>query len=174
MGKSKYALHVFILVSYNFYLYSCMFYNSLRPSDAHIKSSSPLVQIMACNLCSAKPLSETMLECCYWNKLQGNLNENSYIFIQENASENVTWKKSAIFSWPQCDKKVQYNILWHSVLKAITAPFMGELWGVYCEDFGENYNGTTMYFPVVFASDGLLYIAVQRFTLDPPQGMTFW
>ena len=31
------------------------------------------------------------------NKLQWNLNRNSYIFIQENAFENVVWKMAAIF-----------------------------------------------------------------------------
>ena len=36
------------------------------------------------------------------NKLQWNINQNSYIFIQENPFENVVWKMVAIFSWPQC------------------------------------------------------------------------
>ena len=35
-------------------------------------------------------------------KLQWNLNRNSYIFIQENALENVVRKMSAILSRPQC------------------------------------------------------------------------
>ena len=38
------------------------------------------------------------------NKLQWNLDGNLYIFIQENAFENVVWKMSAILSWPQCVK----------------------------------------------------------------------
>ena len=36
------------------------------------------------------------------NKLQWNLNRNSYIFTQENAFENSVWKMAAILSWPQC------------------------------------------------------------------------
>ena len=52
--------------------------------------------------------------CCYlnqcWNivewtlrsKCQWNHNLNSYIFIQENAFENVVWKMAAILSQPQC------------------------------------------------------------------------
>ena len=32
------------------------------------------------------------------------MNENIYIFIQENAFENVVWKKAAILSQPQCIK----------------------------------------------------------------------
>ena len=36
------------------------------------------------------------------NKLQCNDNQNSWIFIQENAFENVVWKMAAIFPWPQC------------------------------------------------------------------------
>ena len=34
--------------------------------------------------------------------LQWNLKQNSYIFIQENAFENVVWKMAAILSRPQC------------------------------------------------------------------------
>ena len=30
------------------------------------------------------------------------LNRNSYIFIQENVFENVSWKMFSILSWPQC------------------------------------------------------------------------
>ena len=36
------------------------------------------------------------------NKLQWNINQNSYIFIQEIAFENVVWKIAAILSRPQC------------------------------------------------------------------------
>ena len=36
------------------------------------------------------------------NKLQWNFNWNSYIFIQENAFENLVWKMVAILSQPQC------------------------------------------------------------------------
>ena len=37
------------------------------------------------------------------NKLLWNLNRNSCIFTQENASENVVWKMAAMMSRPQCD-----------------------------------------------------------------------
>ena len=60
---------------------------------------------MACLLTGAKPLSEPMLEYCHWtlrNKVQWNINRNSCIFIQENASEIVVWKMAAILSRPQC------------------------------------------------------------------------
>ena len=61
---------------------------------------------MACRLFGAKPLSEPMLEC--WNivnlndrnKLKWNRKRNSYIFIKENAFENVC-EMAAIFSRPQ-------------------------------------------------------------------------
>ena len=36
------------------------------------------------------------------NKLQWNINQNSWIFIQENPSQNVVWKMAAILSRPQC------------------------------------------------------------------------
>ena len=35
-------------------------------------------------------------------KIKSNLNQNSYIFIQEEAFENVICKKVAILSRPQC------------------------------------------------------------------------
>ena len=38
------------------------------------------------------------------NKLQWNFDHNSYIFIQENACENVVWKMAVILSRPQCVK----------------------------------------------------------------------
>ena len=38
------------------------------------------------------------------NKLQWNFDRNSYIFIQENAFDNVVWKMAAILSWTQCVK----------------------------------------------------------------------
>ena len=58
---------------------------------------------MACRLTGAKPLSETMMEYCYLThgkEFQWNLNRNVYIFIQENAFENVVWKMAAILSRP--------------------------------------------------------------------------
>ena len=36
------------------------------------------------------------------NKLQWNINLDLYIFIQDNAFENVVWKMAAILSEPQC------------------------------------------------------------------------
>ena len=40
------------------------------------------------------------------NKFQWNLNWNLYIFIQENAFDNVVWKMAAILSRPHCVKHV--------------------------------------------------------------------
>ena len=60
---------------------------------------------MACRLDGAKPLSEPMLEIVYSNprsKLQWNLNQNSYIFIHENAFENVVCEMVAVLFRPQC------------------------------------------------------------------------
>ena len=42
------------------------------------------------------------------NDLQYNLNQNSYTFIQENASENIVSKIAAILSRPQCFKQSPY------------------------------------------------------------------
>ena len=60
-----------------------------------------LVQIMACRLVGAKPLSGPMLEYCWFDlrkKLQWNLKRNSCIFTQENASENIVGKMAAFLS----------------------------------------------------------------------------
>ena len=60
---------------------------------------------MACRLAGAKPLSEPMWDIVDWalgNKFQWNLTRNSYIFIHENAFENVVWKMAAILCRSQC------------------------------------------------------------------------
>ena len=60
---------------------------------------------MACCLVGTKPLSKQMLEHCYQtlgNNIQWNLNWNSYIFIHENAFENVFCEMAAILSPPHC------------------------------------------------------------------------
>ena len=44
------------------------------------------------------------------NKLQWNLNRNSYTFIQENAFEDVVWKMAAILPWPQCVKRKVWGV----------------------------------------------------------------
>ena len=36
------------------------------------------------------------------NKIQWNLNRNSYIYINENAFQNAVCEMAAILSWPQC------------------------------------------------------------------------
>ena len=58
------------------------------------KTRWALVQIMACRLFGAKPLSKPMIG--YWNTLQWNPDHNSNNFIQENHSENVVCEMAAI------------------------------------------------------------------------------
>ena len=50
------------------------------------------------------------------NKLQWNLNHNSYIFIQGNAFENIIWKKVAFFSRPHCDNPLIGVITAHTFM----------------------------------------------------------
>ena len=60
---------------------------------------------MAFRLVGVKPLSEPMLEYCKldpWERNSIKFNQNSCIFIQGNAFENVVWKMTAILSRPQC------------------------------------------------------------------------
>ena len=66
---------------------------------------------MACRLDGTKPLSEPMLEYCELDpqeqKLQWIFNQNSWIFIQENAFEKVICKMPAILRQPQYVKHVK-------------------------------------------------------------------
>ena len=64
---------------------------------------------MACCLFSAKPLTDPKLPYCQLdprNKIQWNISRNSYIFIHENAFENVSKKFVAILSQSQCVKQL--------------------------------------------------------------------
>ena len=53
------------------------------------------------------------------NKLQWNLNRNSFIFIQENAFENVVWKMTAILSRPQCVNTGLHIVMSFALVKTI-------------------------------------------------------
>ena len=68
---------------------------------------------MACCLVGTKPLPESILEFNFTlsNKCQWNVHRNWYIFIQENACENVVCETVAILSWPQCVKSVATRLL---------------------------------------------------------------
>ena len=94
--------------------YKKMYLNIPTISDDHSVSGSmfyqcviwpSLVQIMACRLDDAKPISEPMLESCWWDpweQNQRNFNSNWNIFIQENAFENIICEMASILSRPQC------------------------------------------------------------------------
>ena len=58
---------------------------------------------MACRLIGAKPLFEPMTEYYQFNSEEQtwHFNRNSYVFIQENAFENIVCQKSANLSRPQ-------------------------------------------------------------------------
>ena len=92
-----------------------------------------LVKIMACLLFSTKPLSETIL--AIWtmrNKLQWNFNNNSHIFIQENAFENVICEMASIFSRPQCVKFVM--MIW--LFSPIIVPLICDSLALGCQPRG--------------------------------------
>ena len=100
----------------------------------------------------AKPLSEPKLKYFNWtlgNKLQWNLNWNSYIFIQEIIFENVVWKMTAILSRPQCVKPlISGNFLrvdnfWHSF-----------------EIFFQNCN-QSIYLYIVSSTEPLTYVFIK-------------
>ena len=81
--------------------------NSLNDAYMRPPSRPSLVQIIACHLFGAKPLSEPTL--AYYQMdlrkiFQWNLNKNTSILIRENAFENTVRKMAAILSRPQCVK----------------------------------------------------------------------
>ena len=90
---------------------------SLRPSNAYMRQyiRSQLVQIMACRLFGAKPLSKPLLSYSLLgnlsNKLQGHFNGNFKFFIQENAVENTVCEMADILFWPQCFKQTNYDVV---------------------------------------------------------------
>ena len=60
-----------------------------------------MFQIMGGRLLGTKPWSKPMLSYCQLeprNKLQWKFNQNTKIFIHENASENIVFEMAAIFS----------------------------------------------------------------------------
>ena len=67
----------------------------------HWWTGSALVQLMACHLFGAKPLPDPILTYCQLdlrNKLQWNFNQNTNLFIHENASETIVYEMAAILS----------------------------------------------------------------------------
>ena len=71
------------------------------PSAAYMRhwTGSALVQIMACHLFGAKPLSKPILDIVRWtlgNKFMWNSNQNTKFFILKNASENTVSEMAAI------------------------------------------------------------------------------
>ena len=63
------------------------------------------------------------------NQLQWNLNRNIYIFIQENAFENVVWKMSIMLSLPQCHCNVLKQRVMHSWQLITFWPQLRHCWG---------------------------------------------
>ena len=61
-----------------------------------------LLQIMACRLFGAKPLSKPMLPYCQLDPTEHiSMEFYSKVFIQGNALENVVCEMAAILPWPQ-------------------------------------------------------------------------
>ena len=93
--------------------------NKLKASVAYVLTMPSLVQIMV----KAKPLSDPRpshyLIWCWnivnWtlgNKSKWNFNQNLYIFIDENAFENVACEMMAILSGPQCVNYISEDRIW--------------------------------------------------------------
>ena len=113
-----------------------LYINSLRPSDAYVRQESNHHWFRQRLVAWTAP-SHYLNQCwniVHWtlrNKLQWNLNRNSYIFIHENAFENVVWKMAAILSRPQ-----SVNFLCFTI---ISNP-----WVFYCEYMGHEVNSLAL------------------------------
>ena len=74
-------------------------------------------------------LSPERRQAIIWTKLQWNFNQNSNIFIQENAFENVICEMTSILSRPQCvnrKRKRRYGFVFITLsnfLKTYTLPY---------------------------------------------------
>ena len=95
-------------------------FNPLRPCHAYTRqwTRPSLVQIMACRLFGAKPLSEPMLKYCQLHP-KGHILMidffcwRSKVYIKWNAFQNVVGKMAAMLLLPQYisgDKAHQYNL----------------------------------------------------------------
>ena len=96
--------------------------NSLKPSDAYMRQQTNHQWSRQWRVAWPMP-SHYPNQCwyfVYWtlrNKLQWNLNRNSYISVQDNAFENMVWKMAAILSRPTVLKKWTIFYLWLSVIE---------------------------------------------------------
>ena len=100
--------------------------NSLRPSDAFVRQYNipTLLHIMTRHLVTWWVPSHYLNQCgniVNWtlrNKLQWNFNQNSYIFIQQNAFEKVICEIVAILSGPQCVNSIMMRVsfAWQGVM----------------------------------------------------------
>ena len=69
---------------------------------------------MACHLFDAKPLSKPMLDYCQlntWEQTSVKFDQNTKLFIHENASETVICEIAAILSRGRCVKNVKPSAL---------------------------------------------------------------
>ena len=84
---------------------------------------SALVQIIACGLFGATPLSKQMLGCCQLdprNRVQSNIHQNTKLYTHYNAYENIVCEMAVILSRPQCVKSVTTNHI-HDGHRTITS-----------------------------------------------------
>ena len=90
------------------------------------------------------------------NKLQWNLNWNSYIFIQETASENAVCKIAAILSWPQYVQEC--SLMADNSLIPIPAQTS------FSQNLGQTESGVTWSFPVLIYYGWLIHLGWENMT----------
>ena len=105
-------------------------YLPLSAAYVHLWISSALVQIMACCLFRAKHLNQhwVIVNWTLGKKLQWNFNQNTKLFIHENAYENIVCEMAPIMSrvrWVQVRSHMRgrrrvENWLQHKSLHAFT------------------------------------------------------
>ena len=60
------------------------------------------------------------------NKLQWNINRNSYIFIHENALENVVCEMASILSRPQCVNELMLSSWYNIKIQILILPYVNK------------------------------------------------
>ena len=126
-------------------------------------SGSSLVQIMACRLFGAKPLSEPMLTYCQlyrWEQTSEIWIEMQHLFCQEIAFIIVACEVAAILCRPDCDHwLISQNIMNLPMTKKQWVADLRPVWNMYCVHYNDvimsamvfQITSLTIVYPMVYS-----------------------
>ena len=114
--------------------------NSLRPSEACMRryiNDHWFRQWLATCTAPSHYLNQcwNIVNWTLGNKLKWSLNQNLYIFLQENAFENAVRKTAAILSRPQCvnvDQEMWPDIatIYNTMFNVLFMPLFSSIWNI--------------------------------------------